>query len=148
MALVGDDLQVFNDDESIEDIEVELIVDEFVGELVECLFLLLQVSAQTALLLFGHNQSSWWRGEAKGVSGMLKVYRSKDFLLILECRPAQNLIYYWNLNILHLSYISNQIKINKDEVYLVLILMLPHMRLSYIIAPYSYLLKGHIVKLS
>ncbi len=32
---------MFDDDECIVDVEVELIVDEFVGELVECLFLLL-----------------------------------------------------------------------------------------------------------
>ena len=41
MALVGYDLEVFDDDECIVDVEVELIVDEFVSELVECLFLLL-----------------------------------------------------------------------------------------------------------
>jgi hypothetical protein len=41
VALVGYDLEVFDDDECIVDVEVELIIDEFVGELVECLFLLL-----------------------------------------------------------------------------------------------------------
>jgi hypothetical protein len=57
VALVSYNLQVLDDNKCIIDVEVEVVADEFVGELVEGFFLLLQVFAETALLLFGHGWS-------------------------------------------------------------------------------------------